>query len=306
MPKHDSQRLVVLYEDNHLLVVNKPCGLATMGDGERETLHSLAASYLKHKYNKPHAAYVGIVSRLDSMTSGVIVLARTSKAAARLNAQFAEHANRLGKRFGSAASLLGKKDGANDITIDDAIDDATQSVTTFRKTYLAVVRAEPRPDVRLPADGRMFDYLSKDDASHRMRAVSTQSDQSKAASLVFQTLASNEHLRIVGVAPLTGRKHQIRVQFAARGWPILGDRKYGSTTPWQNGIALHSYRLTIEHPTLREAMTFHCAPPPSWNLVQTNELRTAIKQNVLTAIPRASGKRGGDDGESATRGRRDG
>ncbi len=76
--------LDVLYEDNHLLVVNKPAGIATMGAESGPTLHSMAAAYLKQKYRKPGRVYVGIVSRLDAMTSGVVVLARTSKAASRL------------------------------------------------------------------------------------------------------------------------------------------------------------------------------------------------------------------------------
>ncbi|QEG41113.1 RluA family pseudouridine synthase [Roseimaritima ulvae] len=80
----------VLYEDNHLLVVDKPTGIATMGSDSGPTVYSWAAEYLKHKYNKPGNVFVGIVSRLDTFTSGVLVLARTSKAASRLSAQFRE------------------------------------------------------------------------------------------------------------------------------------------------------------------------------------------------------------------------
>lgn len=80
--------LNILYEDNHLLVVNKPAGIPTMGAASGTTVHSLAAAYLKEKYAKPGKVFIGIVSRLDSMTSGVLVLARTSKAASRLSQQF--------------------------------------------------------------------------------------------------------------------------------------------------------------------------------------------------------------------------
>ena len=80
----------ILFEDNHLLVVNKPAQLATMGAESGPTLHSMACEYLKKKYQKPGNVYLGVVSRLDAMTTGVIVLARTSKAAARLNQQFAK------------------------------------------------------------------------------------------------------------------------------------------------------------------------------------------------------------------------
>lgn len=79
----------VLYEDNHLLVVNKPAGLPTQGaaDGEA-SLVTAAKEYLKQKYRKPGNVFLGVVSRLDSLVTGVVVLARTSKAAARLSEQF--------------------------------------------------------------------------------------------------------------------------------------------------------------------------------------------------------------------------
>lgn len=81
--------LHVLYEDNHLLVVNKPAGLATQGvaDGADSVLRR-AKAYLKQKYRRPGNVFVGVVSRLDATVSGVLVLARTSKAAARLTQQF--------------------------------------------------------------------------------------------------------------------------------------------------------------------------------------------------------------------------
>jgi len=84
--------LHILYEDNHLLVVNKPAGMATMGlpDGE-ETLLTVAKEYVKSRYDKPGNVYLGVVSRLDVPVSGVVVFARTSKAAARLNDQFRDH-----------------------------------------------------------------------------------------------------------------------------------------------------------------------------------------------------------------------
>jgi 23S rRNA pseudouridine1911/1915/1917 synthase len=83
------QPLEILYEDNHLLVVNKPAGLATQGVMEgTASVVTLAKEYLKKRYKKPGNAYLGVVSRLDASVSGVLVLARTSKAAARLTKQF--------------------------------------------------------------------------------------------------------------------------------------------------------------------------------------------------------------------------
>ena len=79
----------VLYEDNHLLVINKAAGLLVQGDKTGDTpLVDLAKAYLKKKYNKPGEVFLGVVHRLDRPTSGVLVFARTSKALSRLNTQF--------------------------------------------------------------------------------------------------------------------------------------------------------------------------------------------------------------------------
>ncbi len=83
--------LNVLHEDNHLLVVNKPAELPTIGVAPDEpSLVKLAKSYIKDRYQKPGNVYLGVMSRLDAAVSGVVVLARTSKAAARLTEQFAQ------------------------------------------------------------------------------------------------------------------------------------------------------------------------------------------------------------------------
>ena len=81
--------LNVLYEDNHLLVVNKPAGVVTQGAAEGQpSIVDQAKDYLRTKYNKPGNVYLGIVSRLDKLTTAALVLARTSKAAARLTKAF--------------------------------------------------------------------------------------------------------------------------------------------------------------------------------------------------------------------------
>ena len=83
--------LSVIYEDNHILVVNKTAGLLVQGDktGDKSLL-DLAKKYIKDKYQKPGEVFLGLVHRLDRPTTGVIVLARTSKALSRLSQQFKE------------------------------------------------------------------------------------------------------------------------------------------------------------------------------------------------------------------------
>src|SRR6476660_2577329 len=85
----DPSVLDVIYEDNHCLAVLKPAGRPSAHfDGSVETLDRLAKAYLKEKYDKPGNVFLGIVHRLDKPTSGVLLFARTSKAAARLPEQF--------------------------------------------------------------------------------------------------------------------------------------------------------------------------------------------------------------------------
>ena len=84
-------KMHVLYEDNHLLVVNKPAGMLVQGDHTGDTpLVDHGKAYIKEKYNKPGDVFLGVVHRLDRPVSGVVVLARTSKALARMNALFKE------------------------------------------------------------------------------------------------------------------------------------------------------------------------------------------------------------------------
>ncbi len=216
--------LEILYEDNHLLVVNKPAGIATMGAESGPTVHSMAAEYLKKTCNKPGRAFVGIVSRLDSMTTGVLVLARTSKAASRLSRQF-----------------------------------ANKSDANLSKVYLAAVAGQlDQPQ------GELVDFVRKDDAARRMRVVDSSVAGALRADLRYITVGAEDDISLLAVQLLSGRKHQIRLQLADRGHAVIGDRKYGSKLAFPAGVALHSWRLQIGHPTKRESMWFEAAPPQSW------------------------------------------
>ena len=212
----------VLFEDNHLLVLAKPSGLATMGvRAGQPSLVSMAKAYLKRKYNKPGNVYLGVVSRLDAPVTGVVVLARTSKAAARLNEQF-----------------------------------RTGRVT---KIYWALVENEPDP-----AQGTCLDHLRKDERHHRMHVTHARHPEAKEARLAYSTLQRLPGATLVEVRLETGRKHQIRVQLAHRGWPIVGDRKYGANRAFPSGIALHARLVAFTHPVRKTLLSLTAPLPPSW------------------------------------------
>ena len=215
-------KLEVLYEDNHLLAVNKPALLATMGvDVSRESLLDRAKAYIAAKYAKPGNVYLGIVSRLDAPVTGVVLLARTSKAAARLSESFRKR---------------------------DVV-----------KEYLAVVEGEPESPT-----GELNHFVRHDERHRKVHVTSAQTPDAQEARLRYRVLGSRDGLSLVQVELLTGRKHQIRVQLAKIGSPVIGDRKYGSRREFSPGIALHSRRLVVEHPVKHEPVEIVAPLPGSW------------------------------------------
>lgn len=215
-------RIPVLYEDNHLVVVDKPAGLPTQGAAaEEQSVVTLVKADLRERYHKPGNVFLGVVSRLDSLVSGVLVLARTSKGAARLNASF--------------------------------------SSREVRKTYLAIA-----PLGALEAHGEMTDFLLHNDQAMRVEVVGASAPGAQLAKLRYQRISQNGSMGLFLVALETGRKHQIRLQFAHRGCSIVGDRKYGSQLAFPKGIGLHSLELVLPHPTSDRQLTFAAPLPNYW------------------------------------------
>jgi len=212
----------VLYEDNHLLVINKPARLATMGvKPPRTSAIELARKYIKEKYDKPGNVYLGIVSRLDAPATGILLFARTSKAASRLTAQYRD-----------------------------------REVT---KIYHILIEGE----ISEPT-GTLEDWVCKDERHRRMHTTQPRNAGAKQARCDYRVLRRCSRASLVEVELETGRKHQIRLQFGSRGYPVIGDRKYGSTLPFSAGIALHAQRLALIHPVSGKPLEFAAPPPTTW------------------------------------------
>ena len=212
--------MTILYEDNHIIAVNKPVNVPVQADesGDFDLLTQLKA-YIKQKYNKPGEVYLGLVHRLDRPVGGVMVFARTSKAASRLMPQFAEK----------------NRNGAE-------------------KRYAAVVCGDA------PAAGELSDWLLRDDASHSTLVVPEGTEGAKPALLDYRTAARKKDLSLLDVSLKTGRHHQIRVQLKNAGLPIWGDQRYNENAVPGQQIALFAYSLEIEHPVTHERMRFTAMP----------------------------------------------
>jgi 23S rRNA pseudouridine1911/1915/1917 synthase len=215
----------ILYEDNHLLVVNKKVGEIVQGDktGD-EPLSEKYKAFIAQRDAKPGQVFVGLPHRLDRPVSGITVLAKTSKALERLNAMF--------------------RDGG------------------VHKYYWALVCSQP-PQKQQLLEGMIW-RNEKQNKSYICRPGAARKD-AKLARLIYTHLKSTDRYFLVEVELLTGRHHQIRCQLSDMGCPIKGDLKYGAprSNP-DGGISLHARRITFVHPVKKEPLTIEAPVPTSW------------------------------------------
>ena len=222
----------VVYEDNHIIIVNKKSGEIVQGDktGDRP-LSDIVKDYIKEKYAKPGAVFLGVVHRLDRPVSGLVVFARTSKALTRLNKMFAEG--------------------------------------EVHKTYWAVVRRQ-ETGVRSQETGdewrTLEHWLVRNEKQNKSYAYDSEKPNSKKAILKYRVLSHSDNYSLLEVNLMTGRHHQIRCQLAAMGCPIKGDLKYGAPRSNPDGsISLLSRRVEFVHPVSKETIIAE-APLPDDNL----------------------------------------
>ena len=182
------EKLNVIYEDNHIIVVVKPSGIPSQEDKTKDKdMLSLVKEYIKEKYNKPGNVYLGLVHRLDRMTSGLMVFAKTSKAASRLSNCIRE--GDFKKEY--LAVVTGKLEGTK--TLEDYL-------YKDEKTNVSCVVDKNKKNAKL----------------------------AKLEYTTLKNIEYNEKTyTYVRVKLYTGRHHQIRVQFSNIGHPLYGDVKYG-------------------------------------------------------------------------------
>lgn len=181
------KNLKVIFEDNHIIVVEKPVNIPSQGDktGDVDML-AIIKEYLKEKYNKLGNVYLGLIHRLDRPVGGVMVFAKTSKAAGRLSEQVRE------KVFQKTYLVIvnGKMEQANGVLEDYLLKNEKNNMSK-------IVREGTKNAKFASLDYEVLKYNSETDLS---------------------LLKINLH---------TGRHHQIRVQLSSRNHSIYGDQKYG-------------------------------------------------------------------------------
>ena len=220
----DFGKIKILYEDNHIIVVEKPVNILVQADITKDIdMLTLIKKNLKEKYNKPGNVYLGLVHRLDRPVGGVMVLAKTSKAAARLSEMIRN--------------------------------------SSFKKTYLAVVCGN------LKRSGEFVDNIVNDEFKVSIDA------SGKLSKLKYQVVASTQNLSLVKINLITGRKHQIRAQFAYHGYPLWGDQKYNDNASSGEQISLWAVNIKFKHPVRDEIMNFTSLPNLEkypWSLFRNN------------------------------------
>ncbi len=221
----------VVYEDNHIIIVNKRSGEIVQGDktGDRP-LSDWVKDYLKEKYQKPGAVFLGVAHRLDRPVSGLVVFARTSKALTRLNKMFAEG--------------------------------------EVHKTYWAIVKGEKVRSEKVTGVWHTLEHwLMRNEKQNKSYAYDHECPNAKKAILKYRVIAYSDNYTLLEVNLMTGRHHQIRCQLAAMGCPIKGDLKYGASRSNPDGsISLLSRRVEFTHPVSKQQVVVEASLPndPLW------------------------------------------
>ncbi len=278
----------IIYEDNHLLVVEKPQNMLTQGDqtGDEDLLTALKED-IKERYNKPGNVFLGLVHRLDRPVGGAMIFAKTSKAASRLSDQIRT------REFDKAymAVIHGVPGKLSDTLVNYLVkDEKTNTVRVVDDPEMANGNGALSPAGLLRPSGLSGASNAAGMVSHssgiasmvlhssgssdtlrlsRSSGAHDPSESAKKAVLDYTVKDTREGYSLVYIKLHTGRPHQIRVQFAAIGHPLYGDQKYGTSVnkPGMQ-LALWSVEIGFAHPVLKEYVSFNSSPPSTypWNL----------------------------------------
>jgi 23S rRNA pseudouridine1911/1915/1917 synthase len=231
--------LTILHEDSSLLAVLTPAGLSTQAPRGVDSLEARVRQWLRERAEaagqRVEDLYLGLPHRLDRAASGVILFALTRRAVRIISRQFERR--------------------------------------QVRKVYWAVVEGAIEP-----AGGTWIDFVRKVPEEPRVEITAEGEPGAQQAVLHYKSLqavplASGRAATWLEIELETGRMHQVRIQAASRGHPILGDALYGASTPFgpetadprERAIALHARSISFRHPETNETLTVAAPPTADWN-----------------------------------------
>lgn len=222
----------ILFEDNHIIIINKKAGQLVQGDKTGDiSLLDEVKSYIKQKYSKPGNVFAGLVHRIDRPTSGIVIFAKTSKALTRLT------------------EMIKKRE--------------------IKKTYWAVVKKNEIPETQRLV--HYLKKNEKNNKAIIFNSLSAQSG-SKEAILTYKIIKKSDHYLLLEIDLETGRHHQIRAQLSAIKCPIKGDLKYGADRSNSDGsIHLLARKIEFIHPIKKEKIVLEAPVPENDNLWKSFE-----------------------------------
>ena len=260
----------VIYEDNHIIVVNKAPGEIVQGDKTGDVpLADLVRQYIKEKYQKPGNVFLGVVHRLDRPVGGLVIFARTSKALSRLNRMFAN--GEVHKTYWAITPI-----DHSPLTID------RNCAPTMFNGQCSVVNVQwsmvngqwsmvNRQCSMVNGQLTLTHWLTRNEQQNKSYAHDHEVPGSKKAQLRLSCLATGDRYQLLEVQLLTGRHHQIRCQLAAIGCPIKGDLKYGAPRSNPDGsISLLARSISFVHPVSGEELSLQAPIPDDslWKALQ--------------------------------------
>ncbi|HOJ11170.1 MAG TPA: RNA pseudouridine synthase [Clostridiales bacterium] len=259
--KYGQARIKVIFEDNHLLVVEKPVNMLSQGDSTQDRdLLTILKEDIKERYNKPGNVFLGLVHRLDRPVGGVMVFAKTSKAASRLSEQI-----RMGEFDKKYLAVVNGKPASEKARLEHFL---------IKDEKTNMVKVLDNGSIILSNDNEIIRNDDKRIVEGNIKGIKGNKDAKKAV-LDYQVLETGDKLSLVYVNLITGRSHQIRAQFSASGCPLYGDQKYGvELNKKGQQLALWSYKITLKHPVGKHEMSFQCNPPDAfpWNIFNSGYL----------------------------------
>lgn len=284
------QPIPIVYEEPHFLLVNKPAALFSQAAVGIDSLQARLIAQLKTRDQHPGEPFVGLPHRLDRGTSGIMLIARNQRALKRFGQQF--QSRKVIKRYLAVVEgALANAGAASDMGLDVASS------------------LDRRRSVEPQREQRWEDYLRKMPGLPQAEIVTADAEGGKLAVARVESLHSVSGQSLLRIQLETGRMHQIRIQAASRGLPVVGDASYGAKLPWSDShtalaasphaeetvredapaadrataaadgeahghppIALHAWSLEFRHPQTAKTMRFVAPVPANWQQLSSELL----------------------------------